>query len=155
MVRHLFLCGLMLVHSGILIAQRPATSWDVLQQLRPGDRIQVTDQKTKVWTGTFDNVSERVITLTGKSRASSIERVDVLRVKIRDTSNRSRRIILGTVIGAGIGLTIGLVGNAPLRNEGNGCSACVAGLTAGLGGLGAVLGMRPRYRTLYLASKPN
>jgi hypothetical protein len=134
-------------------AQTARDSWDNLKQLQPGQKIEVVGTSMKSLRGPFVSVSEEAITLqVGKSQ-ESIERAKVVRVSVRDTSHRTRNMLLGAAIAGGAALTVGLLANGPASNEGNGCAGCVAGLAAAAAGGGAGLGAIPGSRTVYRAEK--
>ena len=144
---------LWVVPLGLMARDAGLDSWDNLKQLQPGQKIEVVDASMKSLRGPFVSVSEEAITLqVGKSQ-ESIERAKVMRVSVRDTSHRTRNILLGAAIAGGAALTVGLLANGPASNEGNGCAGCVAGLAAAAAGGGAGLGAIPGSRTVYRAEK--
>jgi len=153
MMRVIVTTFLLLLVPGFGLAQSPQHNWDNLKQLQPGQKIEVVDTSMKSLRGPFVSVSEEAITLrVGKSQ-ESIERAKVVRVSVRDTSHRTRNMLLGAAIARGAALTVGLLANGPASNEGNGCAGCVAGLAAAAAGGGAGLGAIPGSRTVYRAEK--
>jgi hypothetical protein len=149
------------VHAGLLflalvpvfgMAQSPKDTWDSLKQLRPGQKIEVVDTSMKSLRGPFVAVSEEALTLqVGKSQ-ESVERAKVVRVSVRDTSHRTRNMLLGAGILGGIAVAATAVPLVANSNEGNGCGACVAAIAAGFGG-GAAIGAIPGSRTVYRVKK--
>lgn len=134
------------------MAQSAKDSRDNLKQLRPGQKIEVVDTSMKSLRGPFVSVSEEAITLqVGKSQ-ESIERAKVVRVSVRDTSHRTRNMLLGSGILGGIALAAAAVPLGASSNEGNSCGVCVAVIAAGFGG-GAAFGAIPGSRTVYRAKK--
>lgn len=134
------------------MAQSAQDSWDNLKQLRPGEKIEVVDTSMKSFRGRFVAVSEEDITLeVGKSQ-ESVGRSKVVRVSVRDTSHRTRNMLLGSGIAGGIAIAAAIVPLAANSNEGNSCGACVAAIAAGFGG-GAAIGALPGNRTLYRIKK--
>ena len=134
------------------LAQSAKDSWDNLKQLRPGQKIEVVDTSMKSLRGPFVSVSEEAITLkVGKSQ-ESIERAKVVRVSVRDTSHRTRNMLLGAGILGGIAVAATAVPLGASSNEGNSCGACAAAIAAGFGG-GAALGAIPGSRTVYRVKK--
>ena len=133
-------------------AQSSPYDWENLKVLRPGQKIEVIDKSMKSLGGHFVSVSDEAITLkVGKSQ-ESIERAKVVRVSVRDTSHRTRNILLGSGIAGGIAVAAAAVPMMASSNEGNGCTPCVALIAAGFGG-GAALGAIPGSRTVYRIKK--
>ena len=143
---------LLLLIPGFGLAQSSHDNWDNLKQLRPGQKIEVVDSSMKSLRGPFVSVSEEAITLqVGKSQ-ESIERAKVVRVSVRDTSHRTRNMLLGSGILGGIALAAAAVPLGASSNEGNSCGVCVAVIAAGFGG-GAGLGAIPGSRRVYRIKK--
>ena len=143
---------LLLMVPGFGLAQSSQNNWDNLKQLRAGQKIEVVDSSMKSLRGPFVSVSEEAITLqVGKSQ-ESIERAKVVRVSVRDTSHRTRNMLLGSGILGGIALAAAAVPLGASSNEGNSCGVCVAVIAAGFGG-GAAFGAIPGSRTVYRAKK--
>ena len=143
---------LLLMVPGFGLAQSSQNNWDNLKQLRPGQKIEVVDSSMKSLRGPFVSVSEEAITLqVGKSQ-ESIERAKVVPVSVRDTSHRTRNMLLGSGILGGIALAAAAVPLGASSNEGNSCGVCVAVIAAGFGG-GAAFGAIPGSRTVYRAKK--
>lgn len=137
----------------LALAESAQDSWDNLRQLQPGQKVEVVDAKMKTFKGEFVSFTEEAISLREGGTEQSVERTNVVRVSVRDTSKRTRNLIIGAAIGAGAGLAISLPVNAINSNEGGGCAGCVAGLTAALAGAGAGLGAIPGNRTVYRTKK--
>jgi hypothetical protein len=97
-------------------------------------------------------MSEEAITLkVGKSQ-ESVERAKVVWVSVRDTSHQKRNMLIGTAVGAGLGLAIAVPVGMLCSNEGNcgtGQTAGAALAVVGLGAAGAGLGAIPGSRTVY------
>jgi hypothetical protein len=137
-------------------AQSPRNNWENLKELRPGQRIEVIDKSMKSFGGHFVSVSEEAITLKVRKTQESIERAKVARVSVRDTSHRTRNILIGTAVGVGAGLAIAIPVELLCSNEGNCGAGGGAGAALAIGGLGAAgagLGAIPGNRTLYRAEK--
>jgi hypothetical protein len=133
--------------------QQSIGSWDNLRQLQPGQKIEVVDSYLKKVKGEFVSVTEVAVSLRNKKQQQLVTRAEVMRVSVRDTSHRKRNMILGAAIAGGAALTIGLLANAPARNEGTGCDGCVAGFAAAAAGGGAALGAISGFRTIYRVKK--
>ncbi len=133
-------------------AQKLQDSWDNLRQLQPGQKIEVVDTGMRTFAGRLVNVSDEVITLQAAKNEQSIERTNVVRVSVRDTSHRMRNMLVGAGIGGGIAVAATFVPLAVSSNEGTSCGACAAAIAAGVGG-GAALGAIPGSRTIYRVRK--
>jgi hypothetical protein len=143
---------LLLLIPGFGLAQSSHDNWDNLKQLHAGQKIEAVNTSMKSLRGPFVSVSAEAITLeVGKSQVS-IERAKVVRISVRDTSHRTRNMLLGSGIAGGIALAIALVPLRASSNEGNSCPACAAAIAAGFGG-GAALGAIPGSRTVYRIKK--
>ena|SRR5208337_927318 len=144
---------LLLMVPGFGSAQSSQNNWGNLKQLRPGQKIEVVDSSMKSLRGPFVSVSEEAITLqVGKSQ-ESVERAKVVRVSVRDTSHRTRNMLIGAAVGVGAGLAITLPLEIQQSNEGNSLAGTMAGVTAGLAGAGLGLGAVPGNRTIYRIKK--
>lgn len=143
-----------LLASGIALAGAKHTgSWDNLKQLRVGDKIEVIDQSLRSYRGTFESVSDEAISLRSKKDSFTVERANVLRVSVRDSGKRTRRMLLGAAIGAGAALAITVPIQVASSNEGNSIAGVMAGATAGAAGAGLAVGSTMGNRTLYRAEK--
>jgi hypothetical protein len=148
----LLLLLLLLLVPGFSLAKSSANNWDNLKELRPGQKIEVVDTSMKSLRGPFVSVSEEAITLQVGKSLQSVERAQVVRVSVRDTSHRVRNMLLGSGVLGGIALAATAVPLGISGNEGNSCPACAAAIAAGFGG-GAALGAIPGSRTVYRAKK--
>ena len=142
----------LLLAPALTLSQSAGDSWDNLQQLKPGQKIQVVDKEMRTFRGEFVSFADETITLREKSGEQSVERVKVVRVSVRDTSHRTRNMLLGAAIGGGIAVAATVVPLIANSNEGNSCGVCVAGIAAGIGG-GAAIGAIPGNRTVYRTTK--
>jgi len=143
---------LLLMVSGLGWAQSSQNNWDNLKQLCPRQKIEVVDSKMRTLKGAFVSVSDEVLSLRVGKSEESVARASVMRVSVRDTSHRTRNMLLGAGILGGVALIPAGVGLAASSNEGNGCGYCVAAIVAGFGG-GAALGAFPGSRTIYRVEK--
>jgi hypothetical protein len=144
--------ALLLGFGQVLCFSQTKGSWDDLKQLSPGQKIEVVDMQMKTLKGEFVSFTDETISLREGKGVQSVERANVARVSVRDTSHRARKIMLGAGIFGGIALAAAIVPLKEASNEGNGCGACVAAIAAGFGG-GAAFGALPGYRTIYRAAK--
>jgi len=88
-------------------AQSNPASWQNLNTLQPGEKIQVTEVNSTKVSGTFVNVSDAAISLQEKTRQEMVQRQDVRSVKITAHQHRLRNTLLGAAIGFGAGVGIG------------------------------------------------
>ncbi len=144
------------VFSVSLPAQEPGEhSWENLQQVRVGQRIEVVDTNLKKLKGTFVSFSEEAISLRVKKDEVGVPRVNVLRVSSLDRSKRKRNILLGLAIGAGGGMLAGAgVASAVVGfDEGQGSKpgATIVGFVAAGAAAGVAVGASSGYQTSYRA----
>jgi hypothetical protein len=83
---------------GLRVAGTKTESWENLKQLRAGDKIEVIDQNLRSFRGRLVCVSDEAIALQSKKGTVAVERANVFRVSVRDTSHRTRNMLLGSGI---------------------------------------------------------
>jgi hypothetical protein len=88
-------------------AQSHPASWENLNTLQPGEKIQILEENSTKVSGTFLNVSDAAIWLQEKARQEMVQRPDVRSVTLRKNEHRLRNTLLGAAIGAGTGAAIG------------------------------------------------
>ena len=146
----LILLMVTIIFSVSLRAQKPGQdSWDNLNRLRAGHKIQLVQMDMKSLKGRFLGFTDEMISLQVKKDEVAVPREDVFRVSLRGKPKRLRNILIGAGVGAGAGMGIGL-----------GVVAAVGGsddpgvlmgplmvLGAGLGG--AVGAATPSHSTIY------
>ncbi len=94
----------------VLPAQTPASSWDKLQQLQPGDPIRVESRGAVPVTATFGSVTpEHLQLVQNQNQQFDLNRADILRVyRLRTRSTaRAWAPLIGAGIGFGAGFGIG------------------------------------------------
>jgi len=125
-------------------------SWDSLRSLPPGAQVWVLDSTGQDHRGKFSSISDTALTIETGHGQDAIDRTRVRRVVTRGPSRRLRN----TLVGAGIGLGVGLLADATLgqylRNE-PGESSGTRALTyiAPIGVFGAIGASLPGRRTVY------
>jgi hypothetical protein len=134
-----------------LWAQRGPSSWQNLNTLQAGQRIQVIERNKRKVSGTFLNVSEAAISVQDEAGSEAIQRQDVLTVKLMKNKHRLRNAFIGAGVGVSVGAVIG--GTAKRGFISRGVVAAV------LGGLcavpGAVVGaLVPDHSTVYKMGSP-
>jgi len=134
-------------------ADKPYESWDNLQRLQPGQKIEVIDAKLKSHKGAFTAFDPTGITLSTEAGPLTLPRADVFRVSLREHSKRWRNAAIGAAIGAGIGLAIGAPLDYRFSNEGNEHIAKTLFTPIGAG-VGAGIGSSfAGFETIYRAPK--
>jgi hypothetical protein len=137
-------------------AQSDPASWENLNMLQVGEKIQVVEMNSKKVSGTFLNVSDAAISLQEKAGQQTIQKQDVQSVKLMKHQHRLRNTLIGAAVGAGVGAGIGAAtyhrctqtGFACLGDFGRGPQTAV-GAVFGLVG-GAVVGaLVPSHKTIY------
>jgi hypothetical protein len=129
--------------------------WEAVQRIPPDQKINVITRAGAKMGGSFVTATETGLVLRSKSGEESIGREDIVAVRVADPSSRMRRGVIGTAIGAGVGLGLSYPVCERIYNEGGNRSSCVAGITAPFTGGGAALGFLPTpYRLVYEAGRP-
>ena len=133
------------------------TSWQNLQQLATGQKIEVIKTKNGPVRGTFISFADQSITLREKQQEIAIPRADVSRVRLLP-AKRGRYRWIGAAVGAGAGAGAGAGIGEGVANESGGdfrnLKPAIIGVTAGLGALvGAIVGyaLGGRRTTIYSA----
>ncbi len=142
------------IFSVSLPAQEPGEhSWENLQQVRVGQKIEVVDTNLKKLKGTFLSFSEEAVSLRVKKDEVGVQRPKVFRVSAREHSKRLRNTLIGLGIGAAAGAVVGAaaVAGKP-RQGGERRLSMVIGTLIGAGA-GTVVGAAfpPGYKTIYRA----
>jgi hypothetical protein len=144
-MRKFWILACLLGMPGVVSAQ-----WENLNTLRAGQKIQVVENSKKD-SGTFLSVSDKDISLQGKSGPLQIQRQDVRSVKLMENRHRFRNTLIGAAAGAGVGAGISAAAWEPHGYVGGrGTGAAVGAVIGGVGG--AVVGaLWPSHETLYRA----
>jgi len=138
-----------------LWGQTKTASWDSLNTLQAGQKIQVQPMHSKKISGTFLSVSPAAISIEKDAVAQSIQRQDVRSVRIMKNKHRLRNTLICAGIGGGIGAGIfaaaykSCSGQPFCIQPGGRSLGAAIGAVAGLLG-GAVVGaVIPDNQTLY------
>jgi hypothetical protein len=130
-------------------AQRNPASWQNLNTLQAGERIQVLERNSTRVFGTFLNISDAAISIEREAGSLAIQRQDVLSVKLMKNKHRLRNAFIGAGIGAGLGAALGGATNNGFVNRG----VFAAGVGAAFSVPGAVVGaLVPDHTTIYSVS---
>jgi len=153
----LFLCVLAL--PCVSSAQSNQSSWENLNTLRPGQKIEVVETNLKKDTGRFAAVSDDAIRINESTGEQSIPRASVMRVTLRHNKHRLRNALIGGGVGAGAGAVLAAVADTPCPPMQSFCINPISrGGAAGIGAAagfipGAVVGaVIPSHPTIYRAS---
>jgi hypothetical protein len=94
-----------------LWAQNNPASWQNLNSVRVGEKIQVVERNSTKISGTFLNISEWAISVQQEAGSQAIPRQGVVSVKLMKNRHRLRNTFVGAAIGAGAGAAIGAAWN--------------------------------------------
>ncbi len=136
-------------------AQSKQSSWENLNTLQAGQKIEVVEKNLKKDTGTFAAVSDDGIRLNESTGEQTIPRVSVMRVTLRQNKHRLRNTLIGAAVGAGAGAVFGAAWTGHpgsyIRDVSRGKGAAA---WAGIGFIaGTVVGaVVPSHPTIYRAS---
>ena len=146
----------MLLAAAASLAAAGDNSWDNLQRLRAGEKIEVIDARMKRHSGEFLSVTEEGISLAAEGGETRIERANVARVSLREHSKRLRNVLIGTAAGGAAGAAAMAIWarraqpTAGFRNEYYDIGKYIF-LPAGLGAGAAIGAAAPRFETIYRA----
>ena len=130
-------------------AQSGPRSWQNLNTLQAGEKIQVLERNSRKVSGTFLNVSDVAISVQGQAGSQALQRQDVVSVKLMKNKHRLRNAFIGAGIGAGLGAALGGATNNGFVSRG----VFAAGVGAAFSVPGAVVGaLVPDHTTIYNAS---
>jgi hypothetical protein len=158
MRRH-FVLFCILLAAAAAQAQGKTASWQNLNVLQPGEKIQVLESNSTKVTGTFLSVSDTAISMESKAGPQTTEQNQVSMVRRMKNKHRLRNALIVGGIGAGAGAGIGAAAH-------KGCSSTEAfcldiGGRAIPAGIGAVVGflggatagaLLPNHETIYSLS---
>jgi hypothetical protein len=139
------------------LAQTNQTSWSNLSTLRSGQKIQVVEMTSKKHSGLFASASDTAISYRKTTGEQSIQKQDVLSVKLMENKHRLRNTLIVAGAGAGVGAAIGAAVYKPCSTSfclDVGGRALPTGIGAVFGGVGgAIVGaLLPSHRTVYSVS---
>ena len=159
-MRQLALLAMFLGMPVLSLAQTNQNSWDALNTLRAGQRIEVFETNLKNHKGTFSAITGEAIQLREGGTDVAIQKENVMRVTLLEKSHRLRNAFIYGGVGAGAGA--GISAAATRCPPPSGFSFCgvgrgaiiggsaVVGLLAG-GGIGAAI---PSHPTIYRLEHP-
>jgi hypothetical protein len=132
--------------TGISWAQGGPASWQSLNTLQAGEKIQVLEGNSRKVSGRFLNVSEAAISVQDQAGSQAIQRQDVRSVKLMKNKHRLRN----TFIGAGLGAGVGAVAGGSVNNGFISRGVFAAAVAAAFSLPGAVVGaLVPDHTTVY------
>lgn len=133
-------------------AQTNPASWENLNMLQAGEKIQVVEMNSKKVSGTFVNISDAVISLQEGAGPHAIQRQDVRSVKLMKAQHRLRNVLIGGAVGAGAGAGITAASWENHGFTGGKGTGATVGAVIGFAG-GAIVGaLVPSHKTIYRAN---
>lgn len=138
-MRKLALIAMLLGMPVLSHAQTSRKSWDALNTLHAGQRIEVVETNLKKHKGTFSTATDEAIQLREGGRDVGIKREDVMRVSLLDESHRLRNAFIVGAAGAGTGAGIGAAATRCSSTSGS-LNFCGLGRSVAIG-IGAVAGL--------------
>jgi hypothetical protein len=136
----------------VVCAQTNGASWENLNALQTGNKIQVVEMSSKKVSGTLVTVSGTAISLHASGGEQTIQRKDVSSVKLMENKHRLRNALIGGAVGAAAGAGIGAgawENHGFAGGKGTGAGICAAIGFAG----GAIIGaLWPSHRIIYHAA---
>jgi hypothetical protein len=133
-------------------AEGTQSSWQSLNAIQAGWKIQVVETNANKDIGKLVSVSDTAISLQEKSGEKSIQRTDVRSVKLMKNRHRLRNTGLGAAIGVGAGAGIGAAAWSPGGwFGGRGVGAAIGAVLGVLIGV-AVGAALPEHDTIYRAN---
>jgi hypothetical protein len=153
-MRRLLIIACLLGTAPVARGQANRGSWEALNSLRSGQRIEVVETSLKKHAGTFETVSDETILLREGSADESVKKEDVMRVTLLEKSHRLRNALIGSLLGGGAGAGIGAAVHSGQGSYVPRSGAAAVGAVLGLA-VGAAVGAAvPSHDTIYRA-KPN
>ncbi len=126
------------------------SNWQNLAQVRPGDRIELTDMHLKVQSGEFVSFTESDLTMRVAGKEVVMPKEEVYRVTVHGRG-RGRHVLRGLLIGGAIG---GGIAGIVAAKYPNGAGAGVAAAAMVGGGIGAGIGAaKPGHLFIYRAAE--
>ena len=138
-MRNLALIAILLGMPVLSHAQTNRNSWDALNALHAGQRIEVVETSLKKHKGTFSTVTDEAVQLREGGSDVGIKREDVMRVTLLDESHRLRNAFILGGAGAGTGAGIGAAATRCSSTSGF-VNLCGLGRSVAIG-FGAVVGL--------------
>jgi hypothetical protein len=126
-------------------------SWEALNGLHTGQKIEVVEMGLKEHRGTFVAVSDEAIQLLEGATHEPIKKENVMRVTLLDKNHRLTNVVLFAGVGAGVGAVIGVAAAGNRRQiNGKGIGAALGAAIGFLGGAGVGAAL-PTDETIYRA----
>jgi hypothetical protein len=138
------------VLAGMLLTTITAfgAGWDSVTRITEGQKIELRTRDGVELKGTFISATAESIAIRYKSGEQSVDRTNVLRVRVYDAGRRTRKGVMWTAIGAGAGFGVGMAACPQCSNEGNGAKYVGPGVAVGAG-MGALGFLSSPYKTIY------
>lgn len=139
---------LLILSVGLAPAAPASSSWENLNQLKPGDPVEIVTSD-RVAKGEFVSSSTESLSIHTNGGEQKFMRAEIVRVVSRSHARRGRNVLIGVAAGVGIGLIADLSLGTYLRNESNpdGARALIWTVPIAAGaGIGAAF---PSYPVIY------
>ncbi len=153
-MRKLLILTCLLGTASVSWAQTKRGSWEALNSLGAGQRIEVVETSLKKHAGTFVTVSHEAIELREETTNQTIKKENVMRVTLLEKSHRLRNTLILGAVGCGVGAGIGAATGSSKGIVGTRGLAAGIGAVIGLAGGAAVGAALPSHDTIYRA-KPH
>jgi hypothetical protein len=123
--------------------------WDSVMQITEGQKIELKMRDGAQLKGTFISATAESVAIRYKSGEQSVDRVNVLRVRVYDAGRRTSRGLLWAAIGAGAGAGFGFMVCPSCPNEGAGAKYVRPAAAIGAAGGGTLGFLSSSYKTIY------
>ena len=147
---------LMALFSVSLRAQQPGKdSWDNLNRLQGGQKLQLVQMNMKSLKGNFLGFTDEMISLRVKKDEVAVPREDVFRVSFRGKPKRLRNTLIIAGVGAALGAAVGAAHGAAYHEAGETGLFMMVDALVGTG-VGAAVGAAApiaSYETIYRAKR--
>ena len=133
-------------------AQTTPASWENLNTIPAGEKIQVVEMNSKKVSGTFVSVSDAAISLQVEAGQQTIQRQDVRSVKLTKRQHLVRNALIGAGLGGGAGAGISAAAWEDRGFSGGKGTGAAVGAAVGLAA-GAIVGaLVSDHKTIYRVS---
>lgn len=134
-----------LARPGVITAQQVNSStadrWTVIQQLSPGDPIEIKLNDGTTIKGRFSSASAAKLTYSKDKKENELFRADIFEIYRLVSKSKAKSVLLGLGIGTGAGLGAGAIVGASTAPHESGEAHVPAALGAMIGaGIGTLVG---------------
>jgi hypothetical protein len=108
-LHHLAACAAVLFAGAAGAQETPGGNWAKLNGLAPGSEVKVDLSDGRELRGFVQRVAADSLEIAASTGQETLARKDVKRVSVRRKSHRGRNALVGTAVGAGVGLAGGAI----------------------------------------------